>query len=253
MENSLLMTLAALLLLGVQGISTQTPTQTNNLTIPSTSQWINVTTSTAPQTPCPIIIHNITKSVLYRLRVKWLKGSPCEGQLYLYTHERQRPLCSNSHKSGSWWTEVCKDTRCGDFKGFKPTSSQTKCFMLTSNMTIIDTTECKGLHIMCQDSLGTELAAYKAVTGILIFLILGVILVQFSRPTYKALHKRFSQKRQSRWIGPTQSVCYHRGQGPATKNTEKRQSFPGLERLTVNQSREPSSNRNSDYDSYGYS
>uniref|UniRef100_A0A9J8B2U2 T-cell surface glycoprotein CD5 n=1 Tax=Cyprinus carpio carpio TaxID=630221 RepID=A0A9J8B2U2_CYPCA len=250
MENSLLMTLTTLLLLGVQGIATQI--QTNNLTTPSTPQSVNVTTSTAPQTQCLNIIQNITKSVLYQLKVKWIKGSSCEGQLYLDTGEHKRPLCFNTYKS-SWWNEVCKDTRCGDFKSYKPTSSQTPSFMLTSNMTIIDTTECKGLHIMCQDSQGRELAAYKAVTGILIFLILGVILLQFSRPMYKAIRKRFSQKRQSRWIGPTESVCYHRGQGPANKNTEKRQSFPGLERLTVNQSREPSSNRNSDYDSYGNS
>ncbi|RXN20018.1 transmembrane protein 132C-like [Labeo rohita] len=71
----------------------------------------------------------------------------------------------------------------------------------------------------CEDPLGTELAAYKAVTGILIFLILAVILIQFGRPTYKAIRKRFSQKRQSRWVGPTQSE----GKGPKTK-TQKRDS-----------------------------
>lgn len=130
-----------------EGITTQT--QTNNLTTPSTPQSVNVTTSTAPQTQCPNIIQNITKSVLYQLKVKWIKGSSCEGQLYLDTGEHKRPLCFNTYKS-SWWNEVCKDTRCGDFKSYKPTSSQTPSFMLTSNMTIIDTTECKGLHIMCQ-------------------------------------------------------------------------------------------------------
>ncbi|XP_031684288.1 uncharacterized protein cd5 isoform X2 [Oncorhynchus kisutch] len=63
-----------------------------------------------------------------------------------------------------------------------------------------------------------------------------------------------SDKRQSRWIGPTQSqsVSYHRGKAglQLNDNTDKRHSYPGLERLTVNTSREPSSNRNSDYDSY---
>ncbi|XP_067261115.1 T-cell surface glycoprotein CD5 [Chanodichthys erythropterus] len=142
--------------------------------------------------------------------------------------------------------------RCGELKGFIPTN-EAKGLILTSNMTLLET-DCQGLKITCEDTLGSELAAYKAVTGILIFLMLGVILLQFSRPTYKAIRKRFSQKRQSRWIGPTQSqsVSYHRGQGAPNNNTLKRQSFPGLERLTVNTSREPSSNRNSDYDSYGY-
>ncbi|XP_016331095.1 T-cell surface glycoprotein CD5-like [Sinocyclocheilus anshuiensis] len=247
MENALLMTLTVLLLLGVQGISAQS--SINNISTPSTPRPTSATTSTTLWATCPKIIEYITKSDLFRLKVIW-KVSPCEGQLYVYSHERQGPLCSSSDISVSWWTEVCKDRRCGDFKGFKHTSSQAKCLKLTTNMTFINTTKCNGLHIMCQDPLGTELAAYKAVTGILIFLILGVILVQFSRPTYKAIRKRFSQKRQNRWVGPTQSVCYHRGQGPPNKNTDKRQSFPGLERLTVNQSREPSSNRNSDYDSY---
>ncbi|XP_059407591.1 T-cell surface glycoprotein CD5-like [Carassius carassius] len=248
MENSLLMTLTALLLLGVQGISAQT--QTNNLTnVSSTPQSINVTTSKAPQTTCSKITQNITTSVLYWLKVKWIKRSPCEGQLFLNTHEVERPLCFNSTILHSWRNEVCNDRRCGDFKDQKHISNKTEYIMLRSNMTIIVTTECEGLHIMCQDSPEKELAAYKAVTGLLIFFILSVILLQFSRPMYKAIRKRFSQKRQNRWIGPTESVCYHRGQGPANKNTEKRQSFPGLERLTVNQSREPSSNRNSDYDS----
>lgn len=40
------------------------------------------------------------------------------------------------------------------------------------------------------DPHGKELAAYKAVTGILIFLILSVILLHFSRPTFKAIRKR---------------------------------------------------------------
>ncbi|XP_026103127.1 T-cell surface glycoprotein CD5-like [Carassius auratus] len=249
MENSLLMTLTALLLLGVQGISAQT--QTHNTTNTSAPESINVTTSNAPQITCPKIPQIITMSVLYWLKVKWIKESPCEGQLFLNTSEEERPLCYNSAISPSWKNEVCNNRRCGDFKKLKPISNKAECFVLRSNMTIIVTTECDGLHIMCQDSPGKELAAYKAVTGLLIFFILSVILLQFSRPMYKAIRKRFSQKRQNRWIGPTESVCYNRGQGPANKNPEKRQSFPGLERLTVNQSREPSSNRNSDYDSCG--
>ncbi|XP_056097310.1 T-cell surface glycoprotein CD5 [Rhinichthys klamathensis goyatoka] len=143
--------------------------------------------------------------------------------------------------------------RCGDFKGYKPTNNAPG-HVLTRNMTTSFSKECTGLQITCEDTLGSELAAYKAVTGILIFLMLGVILVQYGQPTYKAIRKRFSQKRETRWVGPTQSqsVSYHRGQGPPNNNTLKRQSFPGLERLTVNTSREPSSNRNSDYDSYGF-
>ncbi|KAK1875810.1 Pentatricopeptide repeat-containing protein mitochondrial [Dissostichus eleginoides] len=47
-------------------------------------------------------------------------------------------------------------------------------------------------------------------------------------PTVRALQNRLSERRQNRWIGPTQS-------------------HSALERLAVSDSREPSSNRNSDY------
>ncbi|KAI2668319.1 T-cell surface glycoprotein CD5 [Labeo rohita] len=246
MENSLLMILTALLLCGVQGIASLNDT---NLTTPATPECPNSIISTTQPTPCPITIQNITFA--FPLMVTWM--SPCEGQLYVHSHEGQWQLCSNNHMPRNWWTAVCKERRCGDYSGHTIASKQADGYTIYKNNTFIKTTDCMGMVIMCKDPLGTELAAYKAVTGILIFLILAVILIQFGRPTYKAIRKRFSQKRQSRWVGPTQSVCYNRGQGPQNKNTEKRQSFPGLERLTVNQSREPSSNRNSDYDSYGYS
>ncbi|XP_043094963.1 T-cell surface glycoprotein CD5 [Puntigrus tetrazona] len=248
MENSLLTTLTALMLLGVQRISAQTPV--NNTTAPSTTPLTIAATSTNIQVTCPKNNQVVTKPFLVRLKVNLKKGSSCEGQMNLqYPNRSTDPLCFNSYLSHKWWEEVCKEMRCGPFDSFKPISMGHKGLLISSNMTL-NYDACTGMMITCQDPLGTELAAYKAVTGILIFLILGVILAQFGRPTYKAIRKRFSQKRQNRWVGPTQSVCYHRGQGPPNKNTDKRQSFLGLERLTVNQSREPSSNRNSDYDSY---
>ncbi|KAI7811111.1 T-cell surface glycoprotein CD5 [Triplophysa rosa] len=252
MENSLLTTLTALLLISIQkGI-----TSSENLT--STTQ-INIISNTRvpcfTPTPCQNITRNITlPPVLARVKISWKEGSQCAGQLYLSSSDlREVPLC-NTPEVLKWSSELCKDTRCGDFENFKVTSEDVKGYFINSNMTV-SKASCRGLHVICQDPLGKELAAYKAVTGILVFLILSVILLRFSRPTYKAIRKRFSQKRQNQWIGPTQtqSVSYHRGQAgsQANNNTVKRQSYPGLEKLTVNQSREPSSNRNSDYDSYG--
>ncbi|KAK7161510.1 hypothetical protein R3I94_004255 [Phoxinus phoxinus] len=251
MENSLLMTLAALLLLGVREGTSQSATLNITNTTASTPHASTPRTTISTETPCPKTIQHITQTVLARLRVIW-KKSPCEGQLFLYfPNQNLAPLCSSSYISN--WSELCKDMRCGDFKGFKPTKKG-NVRVLKDNMTLLINEDCTGLQITCEDTLGSELAAYKAVTGILIFLMLGVILFQYGQPTYKAIRKRFSQKRESRWVGPTQSqsVSYHRGQGPPNNNTLKRQSFPGLERLTVNTSREPSSNRNSDYDSYGF-
>ncbi|XP_051559636.1 T-cell surface glycoprotein CD5-like isoform X2 [Myxocyprinus asiaticus] len=206
MEKSLLLTLTVLLLLGVREGITSTTTENSSLTVsvPSTINPPAAPTSCAQSSPCKNITQFITlPPVLALLKIYWKQDSPCEGNLYLSSQMRSAPLCFNSHMASKWWSELCKDRRCGVLQGFKPTR-ETKGYLLTSNMTV-SYASCLGVLITCQDTHGTELAAYKAVTGILIFLILGVILLQFSRPTYKAIRKRFSQKRQNRWIGPTQS------------------------------------------------
>ncbi|CAI5681607.1 T-cell surface glycoprotein CD5 [Oreochromis niloticus] len=96
----------------------------------------------------------------------------------------------------------------------------------------------------------TQLKTYKVMTALLFCILLILFLMRFTRPTVKALQKRLSDRRQNRWIGPTQShsVSYHRGK-TAVKNNDgdKRHSYPALDRLVISDSREPSSNRNSDY------
>ncbi len=135
---------------------------TSNSTTPSTSQCPNVTTPTATQTPCPKI-HTITTYVPFRLKFKWNEASPCEGRLYVDSHARRRPkhLCSESHRLDSWSTEVCKDRRCGRFKSIKNTSSQANGLMLTDNMTLINTTQCSGLHIMCEGGVCVCVCVYS--------------------------------------------------------------------------------------------
>ncbi|XP_074520999.1 uncharacterized protein cd5 isoform X2 [Halichoeres trimaculatus] len=64
------------------------------------------------------------------------------------------------------------------------------------------------------------------------------------------LQCKVSDRRQNRWVGPTQShsVSYHQRKAAVQNpDREKRLSYPALERLTVSDSREPSSNRNSGY------
>ncbi|KAM9362918.1 uncharacterized protein cd5 [Symphorus nematophorus] len=103
--------------------------------------------------------------------------------------------------------------------------------------------------VQCTEAQG-QLQAYKVVTALLCCVLLVLLLIRFTRPTVKALQKRLSDRRQNRWIGPTQShsVSYHRGKTAVKNNDgEKRLSYPALERLTVSDSREPSSNRNSGY------
>nr|XP_020512497.1 uncharacterized protein LOC110001356 [Labrus bergylta] len=113
-------------------------------------------------------------------------------------------------------------------------------------------TSCKILTLQCtaQTDVQGQLKAYKVVTALLCCVLLILFLIRFTKPTVRALQSRLSDKRQNRWIGPTQShsVSYQRGKGVVqSTDVEMRMSYPALERLTVNDSREPSSNRNSGY------
>ncbi|XP_042340273.1 uncharacterized protein LOC121941528 isoform X2 [Plectropomus leopardus] len=117
-----------------------------------------------------------------------------------------------------------------------------------------ETNRCMALNVRCTaevlPDVQGQLQAYKVVTALLCCVLLLLLLIRFTRPTVKALQKRLSDRRQNRWIGPTQShsVSYHRGKSAVKNNdAEKRVSYPALERLAVSDSREPSSNRNSDY------
>ncbi|KAL7877041.1 hypothetical protein SRHO_G00036840 [Serrasalmus rhombeus] len=232
-------------------------------TIPNNTSPETVMTSPRPATtPCVKTmtlkpIHIALPPVLARVKVEWSKTSPCHGKMRLSINfTNTKPICVNSAvMKKNLGNELCEERRCGKFREFKfydEASKKENGYMINENLTVTNE-HCWTVSIACNDN--NELLAYKVATGLLVVLVLTLILFRFAWPTYIAARKRFSQKRQNRWIGPTQSqsVSYHRGQAGQLKNdTVKRQSYPGLEKLSVNPSREPSSNRNSDYDSYAY-
>lgn len=117
-----------------------------NLTTPATPECPNSIISTTQPTPCPITIQNITFAFL--LMVTWM--SPCEGQLYVHSHEGQWQLCSNNHMPRNWWTAVCKERRCGDYSGHTIASKQADGYTIYKNNTFIKTTDCMGMVIMCK-------------------------------------------------------------------------------------------------------
>lgn len=131
-----------------EGILAQT--QDTTTTIPSTSPPTSAATSTTLQVTCPNNIKVITKPFLVRLKVTLVKGSSCEGQLYLrYPNRSTVPLCFNSQLSRNWNDEVCKEMRCGTFDSIKPISKGFKGLWLTSDMTL-NYEDCSGLTIACQ-------------------------------------------------------------------------------------------------------
>ncbi|KAL7889396.1 hypothetical protein AOLI_G00016540 [Acnodon oligacanthus] len=252
MERILLLAVMPAVLL--TGLSTTTPNNTSPVT--------DTTSPNPTTTPCVNTItlepnHINLPPVLARVKVEWGKTSPCHGRMLLSLNfSNTKPICVHSAMiKKNLGNELCEERRCGKFREFKIYSDTSKIengYIITKNLTVLNDS-CPTMSIACSDN--NELLAYKVATGFLLVLVLAVILFRFAWPTYIAVRKRFSQKRQNRWIGPTQSqsVSYHRGQAGQLKNdTVKRQSYPGLERLSVNPSREPSSNRNSDYDSYAY-
>lgn len=198
------------------------PTEGSNTSTSAVPPQSNVTNVTCAPCKAPILCQTtvqkiIVPPVLARVKISWKKGSQCAGLLYLSSSDqREAPLCYTPVVQ-KWSSKLCKDTRCGEFVDHKITSEEVKGYFINSNMTLSNAS-CQGVHIICQgvcfftikndqifytifivtdycffslsDSLGKELAAYKAVTGILLFLILSVILLQFSRPTYKAIRKR---------------------------------------------------------------
>ncbi|XP_047432759.1 uncharacterized protein LOC125000972 isoform X2 [Mugil cephalus] len=114
-----------------------------------------------------------------------------------------------------------------------------RCNVLTVKSTVEKPPDLKG-----------QLHTYKVVTALLACVLILLLLIRFTRPTVQALQRKLSDKRQNRWIGPTQShsVSYQRGKTAVVNNDgENRLSYPALERLVVSNSREPSSNRNSGF------
>ncbi|XP_064782292.1 uncharacterized protein LOC135506829 isoform X2 [Oncorhynchus masou masou] len=183
---------------------------------PTTSCVCNISTScsppTKPESPPP---------ALGVVKINW-QAKSCKGDIQLClllggdtclsTHSL--PLCFNSWANLNLeLAEPCERKGCGGSAKWTKTPASSEGYQIDRDGRVTNNS-CTTLRIQCE----------------------------------------VSDKRQSRWIGPTQSqsVSYHRGKAglQLNDNTDKRHSYPGLERLTVNTSREPSSNRNSDYDSY---
>ncbi|XP_071361577.1 T-cell surface glycoprotein CD5 [Trachinotus anak] len=186
------------------------------------------------------------------LTVRWHK---CNGDLIIHQLNTSQPICHGSEVRNIW-ANVCENNRgCKGTPRWMEGDEASGYYI--SEGRAEQRTSCKTMTVKCTavptkvlpDTQG-KLKAYKVVTALLCCVLLALFLIRFTKPTVKALQKRLSDRRQNRWIGPTQShsVSYHRGKTTVKNNDgEKRLSYPALERLTVSDSREPSSNRNSDY------
>ncbi|XP_035515391.1 uncharacterized protein LOC118326495 [Morone saxatilis] len=246
MDLRTVLTISTLLLMTAE--SNQTALNSTNNT--NSTRNCSCNSSLVPVScPTPTTGSNSPAPALHLLRIQWNNKVNCKGvvELISYNASNFQPICYDSKINvQGLFEDVCKNK-----KGCKGPVSWEK-----STDYEIGTTEssCKPLRVQCKaevlPDLQGQLKSYKVVTALLCCVLLVLLLLRFTRPTVKALQKRLSDRRQNRWIGPTQShsVSYHRGKTAVKNNDgEKRLSYPALERLAVSESREPSSNRNSDY------
>ncbi|XP_055765214.1 uncharacterized protein LOC129841126 isoform X3 [Salvelinus fontinalis] len=221
MDGRLVLIILAMCVMNV--VTIENKTSTSQPLTPSNS---TPTTSGPPATPTTSCVCNISTScssptkpespppALGVVKVNWEINS-CKGDIHLsLLLSHSFPLCFNSRANLSFeLAELCERNGCKGSAKWTDTPASSEGYQIDRDGRVTNNS-CTTLGIQCE----------------------------------------VSDKRQSRWIGPTQSqsVSYHRGKAglQLNDNTDKRHSYPGLERLTVNTSREPSSNRNSDYDSY---
>ncbi|KAK2815529.1 hypothetical protein Q5P01_025996 [Channa striata] len=253
MDLRTVLIITALLLTAADAFSTNTTStparnQTDNCTCKSPGD--GPTTGLSPYTPPP---SNQPLPVLGFLTIKWT--SLCKGEVILHRPSNFSHVCYESKTQ----TEALLRRLCQEKKGCKgPDRPWAKSESESSGSAITEsgaepTTSCYTLRVQCKveviPDFEGQLQTYKVITALLCTVLALIVLIRFTKPTFQALQRRLSNKRQNRWIGPTQShsVSYHRGKNVKNNEGEKRLSYPGLERLTVSDSREPSSNRNSGY------
>ncbi|XP_062412522.1 uncharacterized protein LOC134102436 [Sardina pilchardus] len=231
-----------------QPVSSTSPPSTNT----TTSATVPNSSSIAPSTRA-VVTPAQPSPELVLVKVKWSTQNPCKGSVHLTWPDGEDKCVCKESAYKSKLVGLCHNTKCGHFQSWvtsRPVTCDGLHILGNGNIT---RRNCAALHVQCTGCSG-EVVAYKVITGLLLVLVLGVLLLRFGKPTYNALRKRLrGQRGQTRWIGPTQSqsVYYNREQQAGLQpnnNTFKRHSYPAaLEKLTVTSSREPSSNRNSDY------
>ncbi|XP_068964671.1 T-cell surface glycoprotein CD5 [Petaurus breviceps papuanus] len=210
-----------------------------------------------------------------------LKGgnSPCKGFVEVYFKGQWKVLCGKKEN----WEEVCHEQHCGkliseDTSQRSPSATSSMLFCQHRNLSHCYTfgeadPSCKGTMIECQDPNAAGPGAGTVISIILTFILMAILLVTCGPVVYKKLEKKFRQKKQRQWIGPTgvnQNVSFHRNhtvtirsqvENPGASNVENEYSqpprhsrlsaYPALEGALSRSSNPPDNSSDSDYDLHG--
>ncbi|XP_008590652.1 PREDICTED: T-cell surface glycoprotein CD5-like [Galeopterus variegatus] len=210
-------------------------------------------------------------------------SSVCEGTVEVRQGMQWAALCDSSSAKGmTRWEEVCREQQCGGVNSyhvldagektsrglFCPQEKLSQCHELREKKA-----HCKRVFVTCQDPNPAGPAAGTVASIILALLLLAVLLVVCGPLAYKKLVKKFRQKKQRQWIGPTgmnQNMSFHRNhtatvrsqvENPPVSHVDNEYSqpprnshvsaYPALEGALHRSSTQPDNSSDSDYDLHG--
>ncbi|XP_017659099.1 T-cell surface glycoprotein CD5 [Nannospalax galili] len=206
-------------------------------------------------------------------------SSICEGIAEVRQASQWAALCdSSAARSRARWEELCQEQQCGSLISFHvmdvgqtssglicPQEKLSQCYQPQKK------SYCKRVFVTCQDPNPAGLAPGTVASIILTLVLVVVLLVMCGPLVYKKLVKKFRQKKQRQWIGPTgvnQSMSFHRNhtatvrsqvENPTVSHAENNEysqpprnshlsAYPALEGALHRSSTQPDNSSDSDYD-----
>ncbi|XP_007943210.1 T-cell surface glycoprotein CD5 [Orycteropus afer afer] len=207
----------------------------------------------------------------------------CEGTVEVRQERHWAALCDSSPaKNAARWEEVCHNQQCGSVNTYGELDAGEKTsrgvFCLQEKLSQCHELQekrsrCKRVFVTCQDVRPQGLGAGTVMSILLALLLLMLLLVMCGPLAYKKLVKKFRQKKQRQWIGPTgmnQSMSFHRNhtatvgsqvENPTASHVDNEYSqpprnshvsaYPALEGALHRVSAQPDNSSDSDYDLRG--
>uniref|UniRef100_A0A8C2MTR2 T-cell surface glycoprotein CD5 n=1 Tax=Cricetulus griseus TaxID=10029 RepID=A0A8C2MTR2_CRIGR len=205
-------------------------------------------------------------------------SSLCEGIAEVRQGSQWATLCDSPAARGqARWDELCREQQCGSLISFHAldadrTSTGLVCTQekLSLCYQLQKKNNCKRVLVTCQNPNPAGLAPGTVASIILTLVLLVVLLVMCGPLIYKKLVKKFRQKKQRQWIGPTgvnQSMSFHRShtatvrsqvENPTASHVDNEYSqpprnshlsaYPALEGALHRSSTQPDNSSDSDYD-----
>ncbi|XP_036076861.1 T-cell surface glycoprotein CD5 isoform X1 [Rousettus aegyptiacus] len=208
----------------------------------------------------------------------------CAGSVEVRHGKQWDALCDGlATKGTARWEEVCQEQQCGGVRSYQvldtsdrtsrgrycPQEKLSQCYRLQERKA-----HCKRVFVTCQDPNPAGPSASTVASIVLGLILLAVLLVMCGPLAYKKLVKKFRQKQQRQWIGPTgmnQNMSFHRNhtetvrrsqvENPPASHVENEYSqpprnsrvsaYPALEGALHRVSAQPDNSSDSDYDLHG--